>query len=108
MNETCEGYVVNKLRETEKENECLAKRFEVLKEENNKLSATLIAIKDILSRRAKIKTIQGGSKYVEMTIWARRWEPDQLGDYETLLSLVDIQEEIEEETEAEEDGRAEE
>ena len=107
MNETCEGYVVNKLKETEKENECLTKRFEVLKEENNKLSATLIAIKDILSRRAKIKCLQGGSKYVEMTIWARRWEPDQLGDYETLLSLVDIQEEIEEETE-EEDGRAEE
>ena len=107
MNETCEGYVVNRLKETEKENECLTKRFEVLKEENNKLSATLIAIKDILSRRAKIKTIQGGSKYVEMTIWARRWELDQLADYETLLSLVDIQEEIEEETE-EEDGRAEE
>ena len=104
MNETCEGYVVNKLKETEKENECLTKRFEVLKEENNKLSATLIAIKDILSRRAKIKYLQGGSKYVEMTIWARRWEPDQLGDYETLLSLVEIQEEIEEETEAEEDG----
>jgi hypothetical protein len=52
MNETCEGYVVNRLKETEKENECLTKRFEVLKEENNKLSATLIASKDILSRRA--------------------------------------------------------
>lgn len=107
MNETCESYVVNRLQTEEKKNLLLSERNEELELENKRLSATLITIKDILSRRAKIKCLQGGSKYVEMTIWARRWEPDQLGDYETLLSLVDIQEEIEEETE-EEDGRAEE
>ena len=105
MNETCEGYVVNRLKETEKENSYLEKRLEVLKEENNKLSAALVTIKDILSRRARIDKLDGGSKYITMTIWARVWDPEHLADYETLLSLVDIQEE---ETEAEEDGRAEE
>lgn len=97
MNETCEGYVVNKLKETEKENTYLNTRVEELKEENTRLSAQLVAIKDILSRRARLDTLEGGSKYINMTIWARSWEPDMLADYETLMSLIDIREEEKEE-----------
>jgi len=104
MNETCEGYVVNKLKDTEKENLDLKEKVRDLVDENNRLSGALVTIKDILFRRAAVKTIQGGSKYIDMSIWARRWEPDQLADYETLMSLVTIPEYIEEEETEEEDG----
>ena len=106
MNETCEGYVVNKLKETEEENQDLKEKVKDLVEENTRLSATLVTIKDILRRRARIDALDGGSRYITMTIWARTWDPENLADYETLLSLVDIpfkEEEKEEETE-EEDG----
>lgn len=102
MNETCEGYVVNKLKEAEKENTYLNSRLEELKEENKKLSATLVTIKDILRRRAAIEELESGSRYITMTVWARMWAPDELADYETLLSLVDIP--FKEKEEEEEDG----
>ena len=98
MNETCEGYVVNKLRETEKENQDLKERVKDLVDEK----ATLVTIKDILRRRACIDALDSGSRYITMTIWARAWDPENLADYETLLSLVDIpfkEKETEEETE---------
>lgn len=101
MNETCESYVVNRLKETEKKNQDLKEKVKDLVDENTRLSATLVTIKDILSRRACISALDSGSKYITMTIWARGWEPDQLADYETLLSLVDIP--VKEEKEKEEE-----
>ena len=101
MNESCESYVINKLREVEKENTDLKEKVKDLVDENNRLSGALVTIKDILSRNAVVKQTCG-SKYIDMSIWARYWEPDQLADYETLLSLVNIPTvEKEEETEVE-------
>ena len=102
MNETCEGYVVNKLKETEKENTDLKEKVRDLVDENKRLSAALVTIKDILSRRAAVKRITGSSDYIDMTIWARSWEREELADFNTLLSLVNIPtEEKEEEAEVE-------
>lgn len=102
MNETCEGYVVNKLKEAEKENQDLKEKVKDLVDENTRLSATLVTIKDILRRRACIDALDSGSRYITMTIWARAWDPENLADYETLLSLVDIP--VKEKETEEEDG----
>lgn len=90
MNETCEGYVINKLKETEKENTDLKEKVRDLVDENKRLSAALVTIKDILSRRALVKRVTSGSDYIDMTIWARNWEREELADFNTLLSLVNI------------------
>ena len=107
MVKTCEEYVIEKLIALEKENEILKQNLEVLNTQFADADEELCHIKNILERRAKIKKIDGVSAYISLTIWARTWEPDQLEDYENLLSLVDIQmEEPKEETE-EEDGNEE-
>lgn len=108
MNETCEGYVVNKLKETEKENQDLKEKVKDLVAENTRLSATLVTIKDIISRRAAVKRITGGSDYIDMTIWARSWDREEFADFSTLLSLMNVPTEEEKETEEEEDGNEEE
>ena len=101
MNETCEGYVVNKLSETEKENSDLKEKVRDLVDENTRLSAALVTIKDIISRRAAVKKVTGGSAYIDMTIWARSWDREELADFSTLLSLINIPTEEEKETEEE-------
>ena len=104
MNMTCEEYVINKLMAVEKDNDILQENLRATVKQLNDSEERYNKLSDILERNLKLSKVESGTEYVDMTVWARSWNPEELQDFVTLKSLLNIKSEIIEETEDEEDG----